>query len=932
MKKAKRLTELPTLKIDPQQPLAFSHNGGKKSGLAGDTLATALYAGGMRIFSKSRARARGLFGLDGATANTWMTVNGFPHLPGELIPLQAEMATTFESAPSGSLFEKGFDQVHELLSPRKRYQRLWRQHRSAAPGGEIAPGTRITGHHQRLHARADICVVGGGPAGMMAALAAAEKDLRVILLERQGWLGGHFAARLRRYDKNLPLWARAKNLADQVVNHPGIRVFTHAQLVHMADDRRIGLQFGRANDPFLTRLLDIQAPTLVAATGCAERPLIFGNNDRPGVMQAHCALGLAHFYGILPGSRAVFSVSHDLGLETALYLAELGVAVLAVADPRTDGQDPRLAEALAQKHIPLMRGWVASRADGKKGVKKLVLSTVEGRLNRDYKADLLVASAGLAPENSILGLAGASLTYEPRTGFFLPRAMPDRVHAAGGVLGISHPKAAEQSGKLAGLQAAKDFGADTKDAIENAQAALTELPGRLPAHKLVQAPEKGGRRFVSLGANLEVREVDRACETGISKAQAVKDLLSPRSLADPNLSWIVSQYHPDKAPIPQALAVSSPLRPLPVGVGAVGTKTPSKQGPLGPMVSENGIREQIEAVRYNVGIADISFLGKFRVFGPDADKLLQRVYVGDLSRLKVGGAIYTAMCDENGVLRDQGFVAPQAPGDYFFTTNPRRITDTETWLRTHCQKENWQVHIVNLSFGLGAIKLSGPRAREILYKLTNANVSDSAFPYLDHRRFYLNKILPVRALRPGFTGELTFELYMPASMMASAWEVLTEAGKEVGIRPFGKTALDILRLEKGHVVVGRETTLNTTLHDLGMGHLWARDKAQPAVGHEALVATEGQKGRAQLVGIKTEDPKQRPGDGAIIIDEEIRGYVCTVRYSPTLDAVIGLALVDPVLARVGTRIEILEPTKKPPIYARVVARPFYDPEGARLKI
>jgi sarcosine oxidase subunit alpha len=343
---------------------------------------------------------------------------------------------------------------------------------------------------------------------------------------------------------------------------------------------------------------------------------------------------------------------------------------------------------------------------------------------------------------------------------------------------------------------------------------------------------------------------------------------------------------------------------------------------------------EVENVHHNVGIIDLSTLGKFRIFGPDALRALQRVYVGDISRVTREKVKYSAICNEDGCLIDDGVLVKQGENDYYFTTSTGRADFTVEWFRYHTRYDGWDFHMVNLTDALGAINLAGPKARAVLERITREHVSNESFPYGGYRELNIKKDIPVRIMRLGFLGELSYEIHMPASDMETLWDLLLESGKEFGLSPFGLEAQNILRLEKGHIIIGQESELRTTLHDLGIGFLWYRNKPEAkTVGAPALKVPEPQKGRLNLVGIEMEKPVRPPKDGAIIVEKDIRGYICTGRYSHILGKSIGLALVEDHLGAVGRRLSIFEDGMgKERLYARVVPTPFYDPEGKRLRI
>ncbi len=350
---------------------------------------------------------------------------------------------------------------------------------------------------------------------------------------------------------------------------------------------------------------------------------------------------------------------------------------------------------------------------------------------------------------------------------------------------------------------------------------------------------------------------------------------------------------------------------------------------------DNAAKEEIENVRNNVGMLDATTLGKFRVFGPNALKALQRVYVSDMAKVVPGRIKYSAMCNEDACLIDDGIVIKRAENDYYLTTSTGRAGATVEWFRYHTRYDNWDFHIVNLTDTFGVINLAGPNARKVLEKVTDADVSNEAFPFAGYREFLIQDTIAVRAMRLGFVGELSYEFHVAASYMQTLWEILDEAGKEFGIRNFGLEAQNTLRMEKGHVIIGSESEQRTTLHDIGLSFLWHRNKPEAkTIGAVALKQTEHQKERLKLVGFKMEDSSSlAPKDGSIIVDTKIRGYVCTARYSYSLKKPVGMALVEDDLTKENTKLGIFEDDCKGELkYAGVIPMPFYDPQGKRMKL
>ncbi|MDY6793167.1 MAG: FAD-dependent oxidoreductase [Thermodesulfobacteriota bacterium] len=972
-----RLDHLPTLRVNPEKKVSISFLGKTYQGAEGDTIATALYAGGVRIFARSLKyhRPRGLYSLDGECSNTLMEVDGIPNVRTENTIAEKGMTVKAQNVvgKSPELDLMGFMDKLSWAMPAGFYYRtmhkpaqIWpvaiKQVRKLAGLGVLSPNFTMKRNCDEVYLKADVCIIGGGPAGMLAALAASEQGLRVTLLENRPWLGGFFEYRPATYKQDVPLYKRARELAQKVEQATNIRVFKHTAMIGAYNNNLItAFQRGSETDSFDQRYVEIRAESVVVATGCIERPLLFENNERPGVMQIGCAHRLARTYGLLPGKSSVFSIGDDLGLEAAIDLFDLGIRIPCVADIREDGQDSAMVVELSKRKIPFFSGWAANKVHGKKGVKKVTLSDITGKKHREFPCDILIASAGLTPVTGPLSLSGAKLAFDSHTGFFLPKQLPEKMHVAGRMLGLNDPMAIEISGSLAGLEAVADCGITMDKHISTAAASLKALPGPVRGTKIATVPGKGHKTFICFDEDTTLKNVDQAITMGFDVPELIKRFASagtgPGQGAIPghNLALYVSRTHLSPDSNPKPTTVRPPIVPTYLATYAGTNHDMSKSTPVHKSQVESGgimerlgvwnrarrfsddntAKEEIENVRDNVGMLDATTLGKFRVFGPDALKALQRVYVSNMEKLVPGRIKYTAMCNEDGCLIDDGVVIKRAENDYYLTTSTGRAGGTVEWFRYHTRYDNWDFHIVNLTDAFGVINLAGPNSRKLLEKVIDANVSNNAFPFAGYGEFLIKDAISVRAMRLGFVGELSYEFHVPASYMQTLWDILEDAGKEFGIKKFGLEAQNTLRMEKGHVIIGSESEQRTTLHDVGLGFLWDRHKPDAkTVGAVALQQTEDQKGRLKLVGFKMENPSSRaPKDGSLVVDSKIRGYVCMARYSHTLEEPVGMALVEEPLSKVGTRLEIFEDDcNDEHLYAKVVQMPLYDPDGKRMKM
>ncbi len=988
-----RLPLGPTCRVDFSRPIEFTCLGRPLKGFAGDTVASAMYAAGVRIFGRSLKyhRPRGLYSIDGESSNTFMAIDGVPNECAETTALRPGMSVQAQNVRGNPRTDRfGIINPFDWLMPAGFYYRLFHRpyrlwplfqnglRRMAGTGvldprGDYASGTRA-----ERYLNADVAVVGGGPAGMSAALAAAERGLRVCLFERRPRLGGHLAWRVREYEGEA-LHRRGEALAARLQSAENVKVFTSSPVTGVWGENLVtGFTVGGEDDPFRECHWECRAKTVVVAAGCMDRPLVFNHNDRPGVMQAGAAWRLARTYGVRPGEAAVFSVGDDLSLEAAVDLSDLGIAIQAVADARGEGrQDPALVAAIEERGIPFLPGWAASRAMGGRRLKGCELRPLTGAGTSHVPCDLLVANAGMQSRIGVLATAKAKLAYCTHTHSYRPAKLPPGVFAAGSMNGLRDPRAIEASGRMEGYRAAalcagRSVGrpADPTGPVEAARRELATLPGAPPGCGIRHGPAigRGAKAFVDLDEDGTYKNVKESAAQGFDVPELAKRFggfgLGPGQyrVTGQTLAMIMADLRGD----PPEAATPTTVRPPLVAPSLATLAGPGhdvhKRTPLhheqaargavfrwaGPwqrarqFSTDPACRDEILNVRNNVGILDSSPLGKFRIHGPDALNALQRVYISDMSTARPGRCKYSAMCNDMGQLMDDGVVVREGDGDYYFTTSSGRAGTTVEWFRFHTRYDGWDYNLVNLTDVLGSLNIAGPNARRVLERVTTDDVSNDAFPYMACRRITVGDGVEARCLRLGFVGELSYELHAPASYSRYLWDLLMEAGADLGIAPFGLEAQYCLRAEKGHVIIGAESEQRVTLTDIGMGWMWDRDDtASKKVGAPALRACEQQPGRMKLVGFRVAAGQGSPADapplcdGAVVIaNGEIVGYVCTTRRSDTLGWQYGMALVRDECAAKGGTIQLQQeekPGKRATFSATVTSPHFYDPRGTRLR-
>jgi sarcosine oxidase subunit alpha len=945
-------------RVDRTAPLRFSFDGRSREGLAGDTIASALYASGQRTFSRSFKyhRPRGELCGCGQCANSLVTVDGAPGVRACGEPLREGMDVVHQNAWPSLGFDvmRATDRLGGPFTPPGFYyktfirpRRLWplyeRVLRSAAGLGRLRrrqPEREWRTEYRRRHC--DVLVVGGGVAGLAAALRAAELGADVVLcdedVEPGGALlfeGGHEHAR-----------ELARRCAEA-----GVEILTRASALGFFD----GLVAVWQGDT----LHQIRAARHVAATGALEQPLVFADNDLPGVMLTAGARRLAALYGVSPGETVVVATTEDRGLDAALGLNELGVTVAAVADLRADVES-ELTAAVEAAGIELLRATTAVRAVGSKQVEGALLAPVDASglargAGRSVACDVLAVCAGVAPASSLLLQAGARARFDETSCRFLPGELPAGVHAAGAVLGHESADAAELSGALAGADAAAALGLGDSAAgerLESERARLAELsapPARIAPPALAHDGKGRGRAFVDLDEDITAKDVRYAAAEGYDSIELSKryttvtmgpsqgrfsQLASVRALAE----------HTGMSLGEVGLTTARPpWTAVPLGALAGRPFEPAKRSAIHARQREQGATVQWAgdwrraydygdpegetlAVQASAGLIDVSTLGKLIVSGPDAGELLDRLYPNRMSTLKPGRIRYGILTSEAGRITDDGTVCRLDDESFYVTTTSSGAAAVEQWFTWWLAEwTELDVSLTDVTQGLAAMNLAGPRAREILSELCDLDVSNDAFPYLDGQRASVAGV-PCLALRIGFVGELGYELHCPAPHGRALWDAIVA----LGARPFGLEPQRVLRLQKMHILVGQDTDSESTPYGAATGWAVKLDKEQDFIGRWALERQAELPPPTKLVGFTCANGEV-PTEGAAIVDGggAAVGQVTSSRRSPKLGRTIGLAMVPPDQADDGAELTISDRGRR--IAATVTTTPFYDPDGEVLR-
>ncbi|MEC7500555.1 MAG: 2Fe-2S iron-sulfur cluster-binding protein [Planctomycetota bacterium] len=953
--------------IDRTQPVAFRFEGKPFEGFLGDSLSSALWGAGARVLGRSFKyhRARGVYSLTGYDVNCLVEDGQRTNLRGDTLSIVPDLDVRSVNTLGGvdrdrlkiidrfgAFMPVGF-YYKAFYTPRRLFSTYENQMRKIAGLGKINPNATPVAT-PKDYAFCDLLVVGGGPSGLAAAIAAAETGLEVLLVDEQPHLGGSLltqhAHSSEASEKCSELVAKAESLANLQIRL-GTQVAGHYadQWVALVDHKR------------LTKL---RTRSTLFATGCVEQPAVFQNNDLPGVMLGSAAQRLIYLYRVPPCQQAVILTANQDGYRLALDFVAAGITVVAVVDLRHDGEQSGLDREVAEAGVEIFRGHTVYEAlAGSQGTKvnAAILCPLDGEGKPDRMGHLRLAcdgimmSVGWAPNAGVAYQAGVRFTNDESLNQLVPGHIPEGIFAAGRVAGLFELQDQLASGERAGLQAAAYLGS-----YEGEIPAAPDHQGPPPSHPYPIFAHKGKKNFVDLDEDLHLVDFKNAHHEGYDNIELLKRYstvgMGPTQGKLSNTNAVRILAHLNGATINETgTTVSRPFH-HPVSLENLAGRRfhPHRQTPLEAIHranhaemmhagawfrpeyyhSENSSREECilqeaRQVRHSVGVIDVSTLGKLQITGPDAARFLEQIYTGRFTDQPVGRLRYAVGCDELGVIIEDGVVARVAEDHFYVTATSSGAAAFYRDLQRWAMLWRLDVQLVNATGHLAAVNLAGPQSRVVLEKLTDFPLSQEDFRYLDVHRA---EVAGVDALlmRIGFVGELGFEIHMPVSRAVHVWNALMKAGAAQGIRPFGVEAQRLLRLEKGHIIVGQDTDALTHPYEVGLD--WAVKQDKPFfVGSRSLKILREQPMERTLVGLMLSEPDGVEECHLILAGDLMIGRITSVAHRTTLGQPLALAFLEPDRAAIGTEVTICGSGGKR-ISARVVPLPFYDPDGLRQKL
>jgi heterotetrameric sarcosine oxidase alpha subunit len=978
--------------IDRTRSLAFTFDGSTYTGYPGDTLASALLANGVRLVGRSFKyhRPRGVFTAGAEEPNALVRVGdgarAEPNTRATMVELYDGLVAASQNRwPSlgidiwalnnlfAPLFPAGF-YYKTFMAPARAWPTYERIIRRAAGIGTHVPHPDPDRYDRRF-AHCDVLVVGGGAAGTMAVTAAARAGADVMLVDECDAFGGHLRGERTGADILLP-YLRALEGQTNVRLLPrttAVGVYDHGTVALV---ERVADHLGPAAPPALPRqrLWMVRAREIVIAAGAIERPLVFAGNDRPGVMLAAAARTYLNRFAVKPGRHAVVFTNNSDAYWTALDAAAAGIEVAAIIDARPAAQGTLVAAA-RERGIAVHARHAVVATKGGRALRSVAMAAIddEGRPVGPVTwidCDLLCVSGGLTPSVHLHSHTGGKLAWDETIAAFVPGAGAANIRVCGAARGSFPLTDCLADGARTGAAAAQALGL-TARTLDLPSCPPEEPWSIRPLWEVKPAHNMRGKRFVDLQDDVTADDLDLAVRENYRSVEHVKRYTTLGMGTDQGKTANLNGLAIVAARRAEAIATvgTTTFRPpyTPVALGTLaGPETgkhfePIRRTPLHDWHAAHRARfveagqwlrpraylrlgetfdaawrREARAVRGAGGVCDVSTLGKIDVQGPDATAFLERVYCNGFATLAVGRCRYGLMLREDGIVLDDGTVTRIGERHYFVTTTTtnagRVLAHVEYLLQTAWPE--LKVRVASVTDQYGQIALTGPRSRDVLRKVADIEVDNAALPFLASAATTIAGAR-VRLFRISYSGELAYEIAVPADHTVAVWEALLAAGREVGLVPYGTEAMAALRIEKGHVA-GAEINGQTTPADLGLARLVSAKKY--FVGRRLMERPAlADKTRPSLVGLEPVDGVTAiPAGAQLIADARAKppvpmlGHVTSATFSPTLGRPIALALFTGGIARKGETVTAAAPLDEMFVKARVVDPVFYDPAGERL--
>jgi sarcosine oxidase, subunit alpha len=986
-------------RLTPAKTVRFSFDGRMLTGLEGDTLASALIANGIHLMGRSFKyhRPRGVLSAGAEEPNALMQVSrdSARYQPN----VRASVQEIFDGLRASSqnrypslafdvgaindalspLFSAGF-YYKTFMWPRAAWNKLYEPVIRHAAGLGESPKEADPDHYAQRYAHCDVLVVGGGLAGLSAALAAAESGASVIICDEQPQMGGalHFDTSIAVNGETGFDWAQ--KTAARLAFMDNVRVLTRTTAFGYYAQNFVGLA-ERVTDHLALpspdqpreRLWQVRAKRVVLATGAIERHMVFPGNDRPGIMLASAARIFLNHYGVAIGAKVAVYTACDSAYEAAFDLQDAGVRIPVIVEARDRPGGTLLEEARTRGIEVLTRHAIASTKGRLRVSSIAVVPAGASGKGRDIEVDALITSAGWTPSVHLFSQSRGKVSWDAESGRFLPGVNAQDCVSIGACAGTDDPVALVEQAVEAGLDAANGAGSEMsgRPVIDIDHEGIDSGSWSAGLVGAVGAPESG-KAFVDFQNDVTAKDIRLAVREGMHSIEHVKRFTTNGMATDQgktsNMHGLAIAAETLGKPIPQVGLTTFRAPYTPVTFGTIVGQSrgvlfdPARKTPLHACLATNGavfedvgqwkrawyfpragetmhaaVSRECRTVREVAGLFDASTLGKIEVVGPDAAAFLNLLYTNAWDKLEPGRCKYGIMLREDGFIYDDGVVGRLAADRFHVTTTtggaPRVLHHMEDYLQT--EFPHLDVWLTSITEQWAVIAVQGPQARDIIAPFVDGiDISDEAMPHMSVREGKICGV-PTRLFRMSFTGERGFEINVPADYGQSVFEALWERAEAMDACLYGTEAMHVLRAEKGYIIVGQDTDGTVTPDDAGLS--WAVAKKKPDfVGIAGLKRADLQRpDRKQLVGLKTKDPTLVLEEGAQIVadpNEKIPmtmiGHVTSSYWSENCGRSIAMAVVAGGRSRMGETLYVPMPDRT--IEVEVTDTVFFDKQGERL--
>ena len=947
--------------------ISFQFNGKRIQAFKTDTITSALIASGQTLLSRSFKyhRPRGAYDINGQGHESLVTANHEPNLLADRTNVQNKMIVKSQNAWPSLDFDIG--EINDTLVPMlpngfyyKMFHKpkwMWpiaeQQIRKAAGIGKIDTEDRNADRrYEKRYRFPDICIVGGGPSGLAAALASVLEGKNVLLIDDNTELGGHSLHSIAPVENceneeinGLPEYQAVQKLIDRLIEFPNLEVLVKSNVFGLYEDNLIAAQCG-------TDLFKIRADSVVLAPGATDRHLVFQNNDRPGIMTARGVERLIMRHAVLPGENAVVVTTHDGGFHTAFLMHGAGAKIIAVVDGRETSNDEGIFEKkIRDLAIPVYKGLTAHAANGRKRIESVEIGPITGGDSlKSFDCDLLVMAVGFKPQINLLSMGNKAPKWDDERQILRISELPSGIFSAGEVHGSARFERLYAEGFQAGKDASLSETRPGKIYPIKTERTKEEIITALPA----DIESRGKNHFICKCMDVTRSEAQTSIDEGFDQVESLKrySSMGMGPCQGKSCHEAVARLAAEDTGLSELDAVSTTVRPPFTGTtfgvlaGRAPHLSPIRRTPihlchidLGAKFLDAGqwkrpdsyTAPQIEAgfIRNGLGMIDVSTLGKIEISGPEAINFLHFLLPGKYVKFEVGRTRYSIMIGEDGIMFEDGTISHIEQGVYYLTTTTGNQDAINSLFQWWLLVEDFDIQIKNLSLVNAAVNVTGATSRDFLKKIVKIDMSNEAFPYMHCRKTKIADI-PVSLYRIGFTGELGYEIHFPAEYGESMWNYLLERGEEFNIKPFGVETQRILRLEKGHLIPGTDTDALSSPYETGLGFAIKDDK-EDFVGRAFLKHFKKRGIENKLVPYQLEKGSPIPDDGVAVLDNgEIAGRVTSSRLSPTLKRGIGLAWVRNDMSKPNSHFYIRLANGED-IQATVLEHAAYDPQGTRLK-